>query len=1033
MRIATLLLFPAFLLASGAVAQSVIDDLKLPVPSANPGSSPQVGVTVGGVAYFRATNAFGNELWRSDGTVVGTRMVKDIQPGPESSAVSDLTPVGNLLYFTAWVAGYGLELWVSDGTAAGTQLVIDPAWNAHDLSSGPRFLTEFQGRLYFAASNGGGTNESWRIYTTDGTAPGTQLVNPIVVVSWAPGVNWVTTNSAIYFVAVQTGLTGAELWKTDGTAMGTTIVKDLIPGSGNSNPQNLTTVGHRVFFTADHGTAGRELHVSDGTAAGTQLVADIRPGTSSSSIQEMVALNTSVLVFTADDGVHGREVWRSDGTAAGTFLLGDVLSGASGSGPSELTVAAGRVTWTADDGVNGTELWSTDGTVLGTQRIDLQPGPANSGAQNLTAALGGVVLSAPSPFGNEVWFTDGTPAGTRVLVDVLPGSTSSSPAMFTAMPNGILFEAIYAQGGRDLYYADGTQPGTIELDLWRPSGSSNPRRFLTVGNELFFAADGETVGNEPWSSDGTAAGTQVHDIVPGQTGSLSPSTVHAVTWNGEVWFQALDPVAGRELHRSDGTLAGTRLAIDVHPSGHGSPEQMTPAGSWLFFVAANATTNGKELFATDGTQVGTVAIDLRPGLSSNPRSLTALGDRVFFVANDGIHGDELWISDGTVAGTTLLEIAPGAGSAGPVELTVLGNRVFFRADVPGAGWELCVSDGTPGGTGLFVDLNPGPGDSLPQKLTRAGTELFFTADDLVAPQTGRELWATDGTIAGTRRIEDLTPGNASTQFEDMVGTNGGRLFFIGCTGSSQAWVTGLEVWTSDGTAAGTVPVVDLLPGDGDGAQVGSLRVVPGAEACVFAGSDGVDGLQLWISDAVGTTRRLGRIGTQPGAGAASITELHAVGTDLFFACDEGILGNEPWVVSLIGNQRPFVSPYGRGCQGSNGVPAIGARGLPSLGSTAFAIDVTNARQGSLAQLQLAIAPLNIPIGGGCHLLVLPPLTALAPVAIDGRGLASTAIPIPSDPVLLGSNVNAQYVVLDPNGSWEGVAAFSDGLLIIVGL
>ncbi|HEX8912057.1 MAG TPA: hypothetical protein VF796_06825, partial [Humisphaera sp.] len=43
-------------------------------------------VTLDGVAYFPGcTGGADTELWRSDGTAAGTRLVKDLIPGPQGS------------------------------------------------------------------------------------------------------------------------------------------------------------------------------------------------------------------------------------------------------------------------------------------------------------------------------------------------------------------------------------------------------------------------------------------------------------------------------------------------------------------------------------------------------------------------------------------------------------------------------------------------------------------------------------------------------------------------------------------------------------------------------------------------------------------------------------------------------------------------------------------------------------------------------------------------------------------------------------
>src|SRR5947209_3680218 len=53
-------------------------------------------VAMNGALFFTATDAaHGNELWTSDGTAAGTGLLKDIHPGPLSSAAANLTVVGN--------------------------------------------------------------------------------------------------------------------------------------------------------------------------------------------------------------------------------------------------------------------------------------------------------------------------------------------------------------------------------------------------------------------------------------------------------------------------------------------------------------------------------------------------------------------------------------------------------------------------------------------------------------------------------------------------------------------------------------------------------------------------------------------------------------------------------------------------------------------------------------------------------------------------------------------------------------------------
>ena len=111
------------------------------------GSSPSATVAVGSLLYFSAcTTAEGCELWKSDGTAVGTVLVKDIRAGSASSSPSSITAVGSSIYFTA-DAGSGPSLWKSDGTSGGTTQIVAAAANT-TISE----LTAFGSRLAYVRS-----------------------------------------------------------------------------------------------------------------------------------------------------------------------------------------------------------------------------------------------------------------------------------------------------------------------------------------------------------------------------------------------------------------------------------------------------------------------------------------------------------------------------------------------------------------------------------------------------------------------------------------------------------------------------------------------------------------------------------------------------------------------------------------------------------------------------------------------------------------------------------------------------------------
>ena len=88
----------------------------------------------------------GEELWKSNGTPDGTVLVKDIKTGNyNSSYPSNLTAVGNTLFFSASDGITGENVWKSDGSAISTTLVKNII--AGPGNSAPSNLTEIGSTL----------------------------------------------------------------------------------------------------------------------------------------------------------------------------------------------------------------------------------------------------------------------------------------------------------------------------------------------------------------------------------------------------------------------------------------------------------------------------------------------------------------------------------------------------------------------------------------------------------------------------------------------------------------------------------------------------------------------------------------------------------------------------------------------------------------------------------------------------------------------------------------------------------------------
>jgi len=213
------------------------------------------------VRFFRATDGSnGYELWVTDGTALGTFMLKDINipggMGASNSQPTFFTLFGNTVYFSASDGVVGTAMWKTDGTAAGTVQVIDIDPGAPGF--GPSSYTEFNGALYFNAYDGINGQELWR---SDGSAAGTAMLKDINAGAASSSPLWFAVlGGALYFQA-DDGVHGKELWKTDGTGPGTVMVKDInVSSAGASSlPNSMTAYNGELYFRADDGINGTEL------------------------------------------------------------------------------------------------------------------------------------------------------------------------------------------------------------------------------------------------------------------------------------------------------------------------------------------------------------------------------------------------------------------------------------------------------------------------------------------------------------------------------------------------------------------------------------------------------------------------------------------------------------------------------------------------------------------------------------------------------------------------------------------------------
>tara|TARA_B100000676_G_scaffold118885_1_gene118411 strand:+ start:149 stop:2371 length:2223 start_codon:yes stop_codon:yes gene_type:complete len=490
---------------------------------------PALFVEMGGNIYFAGNDGVhGWELWRSDGTVGGTYMVKDLREeecGPDGMG-GQTCENGGSLQVHCWGAPLGCHY---PEIVAGNSKI---------------FLTGFDGEP--------GTESCACLIVSDGTEDGT-----FQIPQWA---SW----SSAY---------GGENGWRQGFAGPSQLL--VLPSNGFNPDRVIYSMMEAIGGQDDdsHPPNGEELWISDGTPGGTFMLANIVPedeswqyegvtyccGDFQGSAPRDLILKGSNLWFTAESNEYGREVYRYSlsGLGGGLFLVKDLKTGVEGSNPLYLTSASGGVFLSADGGSVGQELYYSQGDAFSTRLVkDIWPGANNSSSPSMLTKLGqSLIFSADDGVhGRELWISDNTESGTFMIKDINTNG-SSNPNWFTVMDGTLFFMAYTEENGRELWRSDGTpagtylvrdiNPGSNSSFVWTPDFFHQELLLVHNGALYFIADDGGEFGAELWRTNGTESGTElVVDINPGKNSSW-PNRFISV--GEKLYFTSWSQERGRQL------------------------------------------------------------------------------------------------------------------------------------------------------------------------------------------------------------------------------------------------------------------------------------------------------------------------------------------------------------------------------------------------------------------------------------------------------------------------------------------------------
>jgi ELWxxDGT repeat protein len=378
-----------------------------------------------GITYFRGyEEKHGLELWRTDATTAGTKLMKDINSQissgtPASSSPRSFMVFNGLLLFTATDGFLEADngLWRTDGTEAGTIKLRGNIDVSNGLEREGWYL--FNGKLVGLGNDG--------LVETDGTPEGTRLL-----VADAASNSLVATTQRLYWLSGSAAAGGAGVRSWDGlTVRNEAGATDLWPTA----PALISSFGYGIRFSYYRNVGGLPVFQLVQIAPRENVVRPYQEQFPNDDDNDQIEFHGMKFYNGAQSSL-----WQVGATPAEDVLIHDIDKGS-------LAVAGDKLFFKTD-----TQLWTSDGTPEGTVLVrDLAP-------QHVSHMLGtdGDLFFTVSDDDNhsmQPWRSDGTPLGTVQVAHFSPRLTVNYPLVGLAR-----HESSILVGARDRLWLIDTGP-----------------------------------------------------------------------------------------------------------------------------------------------------------------------------------------------------------------------------------------------------------------------------------------------------------------------------------------------------------------------------------------------------------------------------------------------------------------------------------------------------------------------------------------------------------------------------------------------
>jgi ELWxxDGT repeat protein len=835
-----------------------------------------------GVVFSKNSVASGLELWVTDGTGKGTKLLKDIVPGSQGSFPEGLVRSGERAFFTTDTLESGRQVWVTDGTPAGTTQVSDhPFGNGIGVN---RTLGGIASGAFFEAQvNAVLFTELW---FTDGTPAGTRLLNPFDEsgterVGFAEPQAGQVAGDKLYFIA-----NGKELWSSDGSAAGTAKLLDDIMVSTMWQPRFIVA-GSKIYLTAT--ATGQTPVIWCCDLDGGNLVS-LQPAAAMAAwnVRSMAALGDR-LYLVAEDNEDQRTLWTSDGTQAGTR---SIPLGSSEPGDHFIEWQGQLYFGTASDTTSA--LWRTH-DVLGAAKV-ANLGAPHEGEVTSFVAAGNVLYYQVMLGGSwEQWRTDGTEEGTRRVARLLDGTAGPEPQA-AEWQGSLYYAASRNSTGNALWRTRGSKKGVMRLTVSEKTtgdayaaGMDGVPYAAAGGKLLFFVIDpdGRGTGYELWEITPRGRAKSIWKV-PAFIGHLYyGSLAFRGTFGADAVFSMRGDFVG-EVWATDGTARGTRV-LSVHggTGNAGYPQQFLHSNNRLFYSVMPFKDSGSaEIWVTDGTAAQTKKVVDANGDAPQPLwgEMVDLQGVVYFLARNDADKIELWKTDGSASGTQLVKGTwDETGQGTPSGLAAIGNRISITLQLA-LTQQLWTSDGTPEGT-REVQTSFSPETEVSEigiSFDLGGLQVFtgrgYTINDTW------QWWVSDGTDAGTHRLM------SGVTWHHLAGpgiVSEGKIYYPGTDEDGDG-----ELWVTDGTAEGTRRLKDIWVGGNPSSASNFIRF---GSDIYFTATDVEHGAEVWKTDGTEAGTVIAA-DVEPGLLGSDPKDLQVIGGKLYFHADRPAIGRELYVI-----------------------------------------------------------------------------------------------------------------------------------------